>query len=45
MDFKLEQLKGFIKTEFEEMLDDTEDLSDDISGLKTQTNKNKTRHI
>ena len=39
LDLKLDQLKEFIKTQFEEMSDEMEDLSDDISGLKTQTNK------
>ena len=39
LDLKLDQLKEFIKTQFEDMSDEMEDLSDDLSGLKTQTNK------
>ena len=39
LDLKIDQLKEFIKTQFEDMTDQMEDLSDDIGGLKTQTNK------
>ena len=39
LDLKIDQLKEFIKTQFEEMTEEMEDLSDDIGGLKTQTNK------
>ena len=39
LDLKIDQLKEFIKTQFEEMTEEMEDLSDDINGLKTQTNK------
>ena len=44
LDLKIDQLKEFIKTQFEDMSDQMEDLSDDIGGLKTQTNK-KLREI
>ena len=39
LDLKIDQLKEFIKTQFEDMNDQMEDLADDIGGLKTQTNK------
>jgi len=39
LEYKIDELKKFIKSEFESIGDDIEDLSDDISGLRTKQTK------
>ncbi|MBI64762.1 MAG: hypothetical protein CMG64_00495 [Candidatus Marinimicrobia bacterium] len=39
VEYSIDELRKFIKSEFESLADDIEDLSDDISGLKTKQTK------
>ena len=39
VEYSINELRKFIKSEFESLADDIEDLSDDISGLKTKQTK------